>query len=111
MAQNPSAKQLHIRQMIEEIQEASDAERFEKMNAFKRYLRKMNVQERKAAILKLQNSLATKKGLKEDSQKQERMRTQTQLQESQKQLQMQHQMQNQSQIPNNSLGGQMMKKP
>ena len=108
MAENLSSDQLKTRQMIKEIQKASDTNRFEKMNAFKKHLRKMKTQERKAAILKLQNSLV-KKGLNEDSRKKERIRTQTQLHESQKQLQMQHQMQNQ--IQHNGSDRQMMKKP
>ena len=106
-----SPQQQDIRKMIKEIQEASDDERFEKMNAFKKLLRAMNAKQRKEAILKLQSSLQTKKRLTKGEEKQERVRTQTQLQESQQQLQLQHQMQNQNQLQQNGLGKKMMKKP
>jgi len=111
MAVELSVQQQNIRKMIKAIQEASDAERFEKMNAFKKLLRAMNAKQRQEAILKLQSSLQTKNRLAKGEEKQERVRTQTQLQESQQQLQLQHQMQNQNQLQQNGLGGKTMKKP
>ncbi len=97
------------RHMIKAIQEASDEDRFELMNAFKKHLREMNAQQRKEAIMNLQKSLALSKESQEQEHNQERVRNQTQLQESQKQMQMQNQQQNQLQGSGSGTG--MMKKP
>ncbi len=93
-AEQLSPEQLQIREMIQEIKEASPEERFAKMNAFKKHLRAMNQQSRKEAIQSLQNSM-NHQGASNLNHKQMQ---QTQLQEAQKQLQMQQQIQNQQQI-------------
>ena len=92
-----NTERLSIKEMIKEIQNAPEAERFAKMNRFKQYLRTMNSKNRKKAILALQKSLKTK--IKE-SEKKESL-DQTKLQESQEQLQMQQQIQNQMQLKKN----------
>lgn len=97
------------RQMIKAIQQASDEDRFELMNAFKKHLREMNAKQRQEAIMNLQKSLAVTQGANEQEQNQQRVRNQTQLQESQKQMQMQNQRQNQ--LQGNGAGPGMMKKP
>lgn len=109
MAVEESSQRLDVHTMIQEIQEASDADRFEKMNAFKKYLRALNAQERKAAIVKLQSSLQKKNSEDSAKQKQEHVKKNMHLQESQQQLQMQHQ--NQNKMGSSGAGGSGTRRP
>lgn len=100
-AQELSPEQIKIRMMIKEIKQASESERFMKMNAFKKQLRAMNAQARQEAIISLQTSL---KALIQTDKK-VGSNGMIKLQESQNQLQMQHQIQNQNQRQKNGSDG------
>lgn len=110
LAAELTKEQLQVKAMIQEIKQTPEGERYQKMNAFKKQIRLMNADQKKAALTQLDEALQTQTQLQTRTQerinegsgegKQERTRTQEriQLQTSQEQLQLQNQMQNQNRV-------------
>jgi len=111
VAQVTSPKQTSIRQMIIDIQTAAPDQRFEKMNAFKRVLRKMNAADRQESIIKLQKMLHHKNGTNNIQSQKVQTHKQSQLQQRQQQLQLQQQIQKRKLLESDQLKRETIKKP
>jgi Fe2+ transport system protein B len=74
-AEDTTAQQLKVREMIQTVQNAPEGERFQKMNEFKQMIRSMNAEKRFEAISQMREATQAA----EQTKKQERTQTRTRV--------------------------------